>query len=554
MIRALILILLLIPQICFAADTVNGIAMHGAPKYARDARHLDYVNPDAPKRGTLTQSVAGTFDTLNPFTIQGKAAQGLEYVYDRLTVRNWDEPFSLYGLIAREMIIPADRSSIEFILDERAKFQDGTPITAEDVRFSYDMLKAHGLPNMRRVYGLVSKVTITGPRNIRFDLGPGHDRETVMILAMMPVLPAHDWKDRNFNATTLKVPIGSGPYKIKSVAVGRKIEYVRNPDYWAWDNLNRVGLLNFDRLVYDYFRDDSVALEAFKAHDIDVRREFDTGKWQSAYKDVSKNVKLEAMPHGRPEWVRGFIFNTRRAPLEDARVRQALSLAFDADFVNRTLYRGAGKRITSIFPNTELAGAPVPPTLDKRAAMKHADALLTQAGWTVQNGRRMKDGRPLTFQILLAASADEKTALAFTEGLKKLGVHVGVRTVDAAQFAGALASFDYDVVHHYWINTLSPGSEQMIYWSCAAAKNPGSKNFAGVCDPAIDKSAAAIAAAKSRTDLVAAAKNLDRRVMAANLFIPLFTIGVDYWAYWDTLQHPEKAPLYGSVLESWWQR
>lgn len=554
MIRTLLFLAAFFPATLAAAEPVRAIAMHGTPKYAASAKHLDYVNPDAPRRGTLTQSVAGTFDTLNPFTIQGKAAQGLEYVYDRLTARNWDEPFSLYGLIAKQIIVPDDRSSIEFILDERAKFQDGTPIRASDVKFSYEMLKNHGLPNMRRVYGLVSKVTIVNERDIKFDLKDGFDRETVMILAMMPVLPEHDWKDRNFNATTLKIPVGSGPYKIKSVAVGRKIEYVRNPDYWAWDNINRVGLLNFDRLVYDYYRDDAVALEAFKAHEVDIRREFDSSRWHTAYSDVSKDIKREALPHGRPEWVRGFIFNLRRPPFDDQRLREAVALAFDADFINRTLYRGEGKRITSIFPNTELSGAPTPAALDRRAAMKRADALLRESGWTVKGGTRMKDGRPLTFQILLANPADEKSALAFSEGLKKLGIRVNIRTVDAAQFAGALASYDYDMVLHYWINTLSPGTEQMVYWSCDAAHNPGSKNYSGVCDPAVDAAALAIASARDRRQLVESARDLDRRIMEKTLFVPLFTIGRDYWAYWNSLEHPAKEPLYGSVLESWWQR
>lgn len=554
MIRALLALAFLWPAALVAAEPAGGIAMHGQPKYDASARHLDYVNPDAPRRGTLTQSVAGTFDTLNPFTIQGKAAQGLEYVYDRLTARNWDEPFSLYGLVAKQLIVPEDRSSIEFILDERARFQDGTPVTAADVKFSYEMLKSHGLPNMRRVYGLVDTVTIAGDRRIKFHLKDGHDRETVMILAMMPVLPAHDWKDRTFNATTLKIPVGSGPYKIKSLDAGRRIEYERNPDYWAWDNLNRVGLLNFDRLVYDYYRDDAVALEAFKAHEIDVRREFDTGKWHTAYTDIPKDVVREALPHGRPEWVRGFIFNLRRAPFDDPRVREAVSLAFDADFVNRTLYRGEGRRIASIFPNTELAGAPAPAPVGRRAGMKRADALLRDAGWAVRDGVRAKDGRALSFQILLANPADEKTALAFSEGLKKLGIRAHIRTIDAAQFAGTLAAYDYDMVLHYWINSLSPGTEQMVYWSCDAARTPGSKNYAGICDPAIDAAAGAIAAATTRADLVTAARALDARIMEARLFVPLFTIGRDYWAYWNNLAHPDRPPLYGSVLESWWQR
>ncbi len=537
-----------------AGTPTHAIAMHGQPKYPAAARVLDYVNPAAPQGGTLTQSVAGTFDTLNPFTIKGKAAQGLDYVYDRLAARVWDEPFTLYGLIAKQIIVPDDRSSITFVLDPRAKFHDKTSITADDVKFSFETLKQYGRPNMRRVYQLVSKVTIRSPREIRFDLGPGYDRETVMILAMMPVLPKHDWDGRDFNATTLRVPVGSGPYRIKNVAVGRKIEYERVRDDWAAGNITRRGQNNFDRLVFDYYRDDAVALEAFKAHGTDIRREFDTAKWQSAYKDVPKGVKLESLPHGRPEWVRGFIFNLRRKPFDDARVREALQLAFDADFVNQTLYRGAGKRISSIFPYTELAGAKPPETMDRRTAMRRADAALTEAGWTVQNGVRMRDGKPLTFQILLSSAQDEKTALALTGGLKKLGITANVRTVDAAQFAGALAAYDYDMVLHYWINTLSPGTEQMIYWSCDAAKTQGSKNYAGICDQAVDKDAQAIAAAKSRQDLVRAAHDLDRRIMDARLFIPLFTIGKDYWAYWSDLHHPAQTPLYGQVIETWWKQ
>lgn len=545
----------------FAAETkVTAIAMHGAPKYAKGAKALDYVNANAPKGGTLVQSVAGTFDTLNPFNIKGKPAQGLDYVYDRLAARVWDEPFTLYGLIAKEMIVPDDRSSITFILDPSAKFQDKTSITADDVKFSYETLKQYGRPNMRRVYQLVSKVTIKGPREIRFDLGPGYDRETVMILAMMPILPAHDWQGREFNATTLQVPVGSGPYRIKNVGVGRKIEYERVKDDWAANHITRVGLNNFDRLIFDYYRDDAVALEAFKAHDVDVRREFDTAKWQTAYKDVSPKVTMQALPHGRPEWVKGFIFNMRRDPFKDIRVRQALNFAFDADFVNQTLYRGEGKRIVSTFPNTELsalADKAEPKEKVKenpRDNLVKADTLLREAGWTVSNGVRahIQDARPMNFQILLSSPQDEKIALALTNNLKKLGINATVRTVDAAQFAGALAAYDYDMVLYYWINSLSPGSEQMIYWSCDAAKTQGSKNYSGICNKDVDKAASAIAAAHTRPELVNAARALDARIMDANVFIPLFTIGKDYWAFWDNIRHPAVNPLYGQVIETWW--
>lgn len=535
---------------------VHAIAMHGAPKYPANAKQLEYVSPAAKQGGTLTQSVAGTFDTLNPYTLKGKAAQGLDYVYDRLAARVWDEPFTLYGLIAKEMIVPDDRSSITFILDEKAKFHDKTSITADDVKFTFETLKQYGRPNMRRVYKLVKKVTIENPRRIRFDLGEGYDRETVMILAMMPVLPKHDWQGRDFNATTLKIPVGSGPYRIKNVAIGRKIEYERVRDDWAEGHITRVGHHNFDRLVFDYYRDDTVALEAFKAHDVDVRREFDTSRWQTAYKGLPTAIKLESLPHGRPEWVKGFIFNLRRKPFDEPKIREALSLAFDADFVNKTLYRGQAKRITSTFPNTELATNTVPAPLPRREAMVRADKLLEEAGFKITNGKRVdtKTGTPLTFQILLASAQDEKTALALTGGLKKLGIEATIRTVDAAQFAGALAAYDYDMVLHYWINSLSPGTEQMIYWGCDAAKTQGSKNFSGICDPALDDAAKAISTAISYRDLVRSARNLDQLIMSKHLFIPLFTVGVDNWAYWSNVAHPDFNPLYGQVLETWWAR
>lgn len=554
-IAALALLLLATPALA-AEKTVHALAMHGAPKYDAKATQLDYVDAAAKKGGTLTQSVAGTFDTLNPFTLKGKPAQGLDYVYDRLAARVWDEPFTLYGLVAKEMVVPEDRSSITFILDERARFHDKTSMTADDVKFSYETLKQYGRPNMRRVYGLVKKVTIENPRRIRFDLGAGYDRETVMILAMMPVLPKHDWQGRDFNATTLQIPVGSGPYRIKNVGVGRKIEYERVKDDWAADHITRKGHFNFDKLVFDYYRDDTVALEAFKAHEVDVRREFDTAKWQTAYKQLSAKVRLEPLPHGRPEWVKGFIYNLRRKPFDDIKVRQALALAFDADFVNQTLYRGEAKRITSTFPNTELAANMLPTPPERREAMKQADKLLEEAGYVVQAGKRVNktDGKPLTFQILLASAQDEKTALALTGGLKKLGIDATVRTVDAAQFAGALATYDYDMVLHYWINSLSPGTEQVLYWGCDQSGLGGGKNYSGICKPEIDEAAKAVAAATTRRNLIQSARNLDRLVVDETLFIPLFTIGVDYWASWDNVAHPQTTPLYGQVLETWWAR
>lgn len=542
----------------FNALAAHAIAMHGQPKYPATATHLDYANPDAPKGGTLTQSALGTFDTLNPFNIKGKAAAGLEYVYDRLAARVWDEPFSLYGLIAQDIVVPEDRSSITFTLNPAAKFHDGVAITASDVRFSYETLKKYGRPNMRRVYGLVDKVTVIDERTIRFDLGKGHDRETVMILAMMPVLPQHWWKDRNFDATTLDVPPGSGPYKITAIEPGRRIVYERVKDDWAAGNITRTGHNNFDRLVFDYYRDDGVAMEAFRAHAYDIRREFDPARWHVGYNDFPKSVLREALPHGRPEWVRGLIFNMHRSPFDDIKVREALSLVFDFDWMNKSLFYGQAKPIESTFPNTPLAAPQTPADQkpDRRMALREADALLKLAGWIVKDGRRVSvaDGTPLTFTILLSTPQDEKIALGYARALVRLGITAKVRTVDAAQFTGNLAAYDYDMVLHYWINSLSPGTEQMIYWGCDAAKTQGSKNYAGLCDPGVDDAASAIAHAQTRDDLVAAARALDRQVMDLHPFIPLYYLGKDYFARWQGIERPAATPLYGAVIETWWKQ
>lgn len=551
---ALLLVFATCPAQAFAA---HAIAMQGEPKYAATATHLDYANPDAPKGGTLTQAALGTFDTLNPFNIKGKAATGLDYVYDRLAARVWDEPFSLYGLVAQDIAVPDDRSSVTFTLNPAAIFHDGVGITAKDVKFSYETLKKYGRPNMRRVYGLVDKVTIVDQRTIRFDLGKGHDRETVMILSMMPVLPEHWWKDKTFDATTLAIAPGSGPYKIASVNPGRRIVYERVADDWAKGNITRIGHNNFDRLVFDYYRDDSVAMEAFRAHGYDMRREFDPARWHAGYSDFPKDVLRENLPHGRPEWVRGLIFNMRRAPFDDIKVREALTLAFDFEWMNKSLFYGQAKHITSTFPNTPLA-APESDLLktSRRNALREADALLKLAGWIVKDGARVSlaDGTPLTFTILLSSPQDEKIALGYARALARLGITAKVRTVDAAQFTGNLAAYDYDMVMHYWINSLSPGTEQLIYWGCEAARTQGSKNYAGLCDAGVDDAAAAIAHAKTREELVAGARVLDKQVMNLHPFIPLYYLGQDYFARWKGIGRPLTTPLYGAVIETWWRQ
>ncbi|MCK6417521.1 MAG: extracellular solute-binding protein [Alphaproteobacteria bacterium] len=532
------------------------LSMHGTSRYGATSKNLSYVNPDAPKGGEIKIAALGSFDTLNPFSIKGRAAEGLNLVTDRLMARVWDEPFTMVPLIAQSYSMPMDRSEITFHLDPRAKFQDGTPILADDVLFSFETLKNNGRPNMRRVYKLVATAEKLGARSVRFVLGPGHDRETALILAMMPVLSKKWWTERNFDSAVLTPPNTSGPYKIAQVEPGRRIVYQRDPDYWAKDLLANRGQYNFDRIVYESYRDDTVAFEAFKSGDLTFRREMEAAKWASAYDfpaRVDGRVVAEALPHQRPERVKALIFNSRRPPFNDPRVREALSLSFDFTWANTNLFHGLAKPITSIFPNTELAARNKASTpLPVRENLRRADALLKEAGWLIKNGQRLKDGHALRFEILLTAPEDEKLALHFVRGLEKLGIKPIIRTLDAAGYLRRLQDYDFDMTLYFWTSTLSPGSEQTLYWGCAAAQEKGRFNYAGICDPAIDTAAHAIAQANTRKGLIAAARALDAKIMAGHYFIPLQYLGADYVAYWKPIARPAVTPVYGLVMESWW--
>lgn len=574
----------LLPQQAWA-ERVNGISMHGAPKYGADFSQLDYVNADAPKGGTLRLAKTGSFDTLNNNIITGTTAEGLEHLNDRLMQRVWDEPFTMYGLVARGIEVSDDRSHVTFYLRPEARFHDGTPMTAEDVKFSFDMLRQHGHPVRRRVYGLVSDVTITDPHTISFTFGTGYDRESVMILAMLPVLPKHYWEKADITKTTLKPPLGSGPYKIESVEPGRKITYTRVKDWWAKDLPVARGQYNFDTITYTYFRDDDVAVQSLMAGGYDLRRETDINNWLLS--ETAKPVKdgrliRDEISHQRPEWFKAMIFNTRRAPFDDIRVRKALGLMFNAQWVNQALFAGALKRLNSSFANSALApqgvaqGAELqllepwradlqpevfgdvwkPPAGAARDRQREALKLLQEAGWTLNNQRMTNKatGQPLTFEILLSDPRDEKIALSYARDLDRIGITLRVRTVDTAQFTGRLEAFDYDMVVFRWINSLSPGNEQVNYWGSAAAANRGSRNYAGVSNPAIDTLADAIARTTTREGLVTACHALDRALMQGHYFVPLFYIGRDLVIHTPDIGKPAQAPIYGAVLESWWKK
>lgn len=565
------------------AEHSHALTMYGPPREAADYKHLDYVNPDAPKGGELRTSKSGTFDSLNNHIILGNHAEGLELLNDKLMQRGWNEPFTMYGLVAESIDVSRDRSQITFHLNKKARFHDGVPMTAEDVKWSFEFFRANGHPVRRRVYGLITEAKILSDHDIRFTFGKGYDREAVLILAMMPVLPKHYWEKHDLKKTTLEPPVGSGPYKIKELIPGRKIVYERVRDYWAKDLPINVGQYNFDTITYLYYRDEGTALQSFKAGDYAFRREYNINKWMTAYDfkalDEGRVVKAE-VPYQRPDILKAMIFNTRRPLFADRHVREALSLVFDFDWINKNLFFNAFHRAASIYPNSELAasGKPAgeelvalqkfkkelppevfgeswqPPAGDSRAHERQAIALLKNAGWVYKDELLVngKTGEPFSFEILLSDPSYEKVALSYSRSLRKIGITARVRTLDSAQFVGRINDYDYDMVLFQWISSLSPGNEQVNYWGTASAGNKGARNYAGITSPAVDALAAAIARSGSREELVAHARALDRAVMWGYYMIPLSYLGRDLLAYTTDIRRPETTPIYGIVPETWW--
>lgn len=526
--------------------------MYGAPLEKTGFTHFMYANPDAPKGGELKQAVIGTFDTLNPFTLKGKPAQGLGQVYDKLMARNWNEPFTLYPLIAEKYETNDKRNEITFTLDKRAKFHDGSPITADDILFSWETLRDFGRPNMRQVYKRVASAEKNGEHIVRFVLGAEYDRETIMILAMMPVLSKNDWEGKNFDSTTFDPPLGSGPYRVKEVENGRRITYERVADYWAAALPANKGQYNFDLLSFDYFRDDIVAFEAFKKGQLNFRKETDVSQWAQSYnfpRLKKGDVTQETIAHNRTERFRAMFFNTRRPLFENIKVREALSLAFDFNWINKSILHGKQKQIASVFPNSDLSYTPAAAQtlLDTREKMRLANVLLDEAGYIITNSKR-----DLTFEILVTTPEDQKIALQYAIMLKKLGVTAQVRSMDTAAFRTRVNDYDYDMLLYQVTSSLSPGTEQTIYWSCQAGKEPGRFNFSGICDERIDKLAAEIPQTKTRDELREKTSALDEILMGAHYFIPLDYTGADWVAYDKKLKRPDVTPLYGFSIESWW--
>jgi peptide/nickel transport system substrate-binding protein len=569
----------------------RAIAMHGTPALPDDFAALPYVNPDAPRGGRLIEGVLGTFDSLNPLIVQGLAVQPIRgYVIESLLARSYDEPFTLYGLLARTIATDAARSYVTFTLDPAAHFSDGTPVTAEDVVFSWQLLRDHGRPNHRTYYSRVAKAEIVSPRTVRFDFIDTSDRELPLILGLMPILSKHAIDVGNFEKSTLKKPVGSGPYVVAAVDPGKSVTFRRDPNYWGRDLPINRGLWNFDELRFDFYRDDNAYFEAFKAGLYDVRAETDPTRWQTGYDFPAARdgrVVKETFRSGLPKFASDFVFNTRRPIFADIRVRQALALLFDFQWVNRNFFYNLYRRSASFFDDSELSayhrpadqqerallapyaeavrpdvldGTWSPPVSDgsgrDRNMLRQALKLLEAAGYALQ-GTALRDratGRPFAFEIMVTNRDDERLALAYSAMLRRAGIAAQVRLVDDVQYEERLASFDFDMIEYRWDESLSPGNEQSIYWSSAAAGEPGSRNYMGVKSPAVDAMIAALLRANTRADLVDAVRALDRVLISGSYVVPLFYLPDQWVARWNYIQHPARTSLFGYLPETWWRQ
>jgi peptide/nickel transport system substrate-binding protein len=576
-----------------AADSpaMPAIAMHGTPALPDNFTALPYVNADAPKGGTIIEGVLGTFDSLNPLIVQGLAVQAIRgYVIESLLTRDFDEPFTLYGLLARTVETDDARSYVTFSVNPAARFSDGTAVTADDVAFSWQLLRDHGRPNHRTYYSKVAKAEILDPLTIRFDFVAGGDRELPLILGLMPVLPKHAVDVASFEKTTLAKPIGSGPYIVDKVDVGKSVSLKRDPNYWGEKLPINRGLWNFDEVRFDFYRDGNAYFEAFKAGLYDVRSEPDPTRWQTGYDFPAVRdgrVIKEAIPNGLPKFASDYVFNTRRPIFADIRVRQAIALLFDFQWVNRNFFFNLYQRSSSFFDDSELSayrrpaderertllapypdavrpdvidGTWSPPVTDgsdrDRDTLRQALELFKAAGYELK-GTVLRDpasGRPFTFEIMVTDRDDERLALAFSNQLTRAGITVQVRLVDAVQYDQRLASFDFDMIEYRWDQSLSPGNEQAFYWGSAAADQQGSRNYMGVRSAAVDAMIAAMLRARQRPDFVAAVRALDRILISGSYVVPLFYLPDQWVARWDYIAHPTRTSLSGYLPESWWHK
>ncbi|MGB6970432.1 MAG: extracellular solute-binding protein [Methyloceanibacter sp.] len=578
------------PAASHAGDAKHGLSAFGDLAYPADFTHFAYSNADAPKGGTLSLVGWGgvtTFDSLNNFILKGDAAQGLDLLFDTLMTRATDEPDAVYGLVAENAEIADDAMSVTFKLRPEAKFNDGSTITADDVVFSFDALKTKGHPIYAQMLHDVVTAEALDPHTVRYSFKGSLTRDLPLTVAGLPILSKAYYATRDFAATTLDPPLGSGPYTVGDVRQGRNIVYKRNPDYWAKDLPVNRGRWNFDQIRFEYFRDRTAAMEAFKAGTYDFREEFTSKVWATEYDFPAiraGKVKKEVLADETPSGTQGFFLNTRREQLKDPLVRQALDLAFDFEWTNRNLFYGLYSRTESFFENSRMKalgepseaernllenlGVPVPTEAlgpayvpsktdgsgQIRGKLEAAGALLEQAGWTIKDGKRVNaEGAPLKLEILMFEPAFERITAPFVKNLQRLGIDASMRMVDAAQYQRRLKSFDFDITTQRYVMRDTPGVELSSYFGSGAASIEGSLNLAGISDPAIDALIDRVIAAKSREDLETAARALDRVLRAGHYWVPHWYKASNNIAYWDKFSRPETKPNFDrGVLDTWW--
>jgi peptide/nickel transport system substrate-binding protein len=572
-----------------AAGTHHAIAMHGEPAWAPDFSHPSYANPAAPKGGQLTQGVLGTFDSLNPFIVKGLPAVNIRgYVIESLLARGYDEPFTLYGLLADSVETDAARSIVSFTIHPAARFADGRSVTPDDVIFSWALLRDRGRPNFRIYYAKAAKAEAIGERTVRFDLTGADDRELPLIIGLMPVLPRHAIDPERFEETTFTPLLGSGPYGVSAVKPGDSVIFRRDLNYWGRELPINRGLWNFDAIRFDYYRDGNTHFEAFKKGLYDIRAETDPGRWQTAYDFPALRagrVVKEEFPYGLPKGMDGLVFNTRRPIFADVRVREAILNLFDFEWINQNFFFNLYKRTASYFDGCDLSahgvpanarerellapfagavradimeGAWAPPVSDgsgrDRASLRRAFALFAAAGYALKGTQLVHSasGRPFTFEILTTTRDQERLALAFVRNLKRAGIEARVRNVDATQFEQRRIRFDFDMMQYRWEQSLSPGNEQSFYFGSAAATEEGSRNYMGVRSKAVDAMIAAMLSAETRADFVSATRALDRVLLSGFYVVPLYFPPRQWVARWTRIKHPSATSLFGYLPETWW--
>jgi len=586
----------LVPQLA-AASPAQGIAITGDPALPANFDHLPYANPDAPKGGKITYGVVGTFDSLNPFIVQGgtTSARGLSdpafgnLVFESLLMRSADEPYTLYGLVAESVETPPDRSWVQFNLNPKATFSDGVPVTQDDVIFSMQLLRDKGTPNYKARYSKIDSVDKVGQYGVRFNIANAHDRELPLILGFMPILPKHAIDPDTFDKSTLTPIIGTGPYILSEVHAPDYVVYTRNPNYWAKDLPIKRGFDNYDTIRIEYYRDADTMFEAFKKGLYDVQIEGDPAAWNSNYNfpavasgDVVKEQFKSAILGG----MQGFAFNTRRPIFADVRVRRALSELLDFSWINRNLYFGAFARCDGYYNGSELSSIGIPESdkekallapfpnavapdvadgtyraVDSNVAAGDRDVLrkvvdeLKVAGWNLQGNAMVNaQGQPFAFEILVTTKDDERLALAYQRVLQRIGINPTIRTVDATQYQQRRQTFDFDMVRNSWSSSLSPGNEQINRWSPKVADAQGSFNLPGAREPAIDALIQAMVAAPTHDDFVAAVRAYDRVLISGFYTVPLFYLPNQLVAHWSRIDHPDHSPITGFALNTWWAK